>query len=70
MYPMPEYRPRTPQSATQPEMIDTVKTCTRTRAHKEHPNPGGKRREKKGCVSVRAYDVCYGPEKKFADIPE
>jgi hypothetical protein len=26
MYPMPEYRPSTPQSATQPEMIETVKT--------------------------------------------
>jgi len=26
MYPIPEYRPSTPQSAAQPEMIDIVKT--------------------------------------------
>jgi hypothetical protein len=26
MYPIPEYRPSTPQSAAQPEMVDTVKT--------------------------------------------
>jgi hypothetical protein len=25
MYPIPEYRPSTPQSAAQPEMVDTVK---------------------------------------------
>lgn len=41
---MPEYRPSTPQSAAQPEMIETVKTYART------PNPGGgeEKREKKG----------------------
>jgi hypothetical protein len=32
MYPIPEYRPSTPQSAAQPEMIDTVKTYTRAGA--------------------------------------
>jgi len=26
MYPIPENRPSTPQSAAQPEMVDTVKT--------------------------------------------
>jgi len=26
MYPIPEYRPSKPQSAAQPEMVDTVKT--------------------------------------------
>lgn len=61
MYPMPEYRPSTPQSATQPEMIETVKTYVRT------PNPGGgKRREKKrrkgvsvpACVCVALKEIC------------
>ena len=29
MYPIPEYRPSTPQSDAQPEMVDTVKTYPR-----------------------------------------
>src|SRR6266851_1479996 len=40
MYPIPEYRPSTPQSAAQPEMIDTVKTYTRARG-------GGKKEQNK-----------------------
>jgi hypothetical protein len=31
MYPIPEYRPSTPQSAAQPEMIDIVKTYINAR---------------------------------------
>jgi hypothetical protein len=38
MYPIPEYRPSTPQSAAQPEMVDTVKT------YKAHSNTAGRQR--------------------------
>jgi hypothetical protein len=30
-YPIPEYRPSTPQSAAQPEMVDIVKTYSTTK---------------------------------------
>ena len=62
MYPMPEYRPSTPQSAAQPEMIDTVKTYNAP--HEGHPNPDGKRRERK------ERERWALKEKKNRNIPE
>jgi hypothetical protein len=52
MNPIPEYRPSTPQSVAQPEMIDTVKTYDA----QEYPDPSGKRREdgcERACIGLK-----------------
>jgi hypothetical protein len=62
MNPIPEYRPSTPQSVAQPEMIDTVKTYDA----QEYPDPSGKRRED-GCERA----CCIGPKENFyKHVPE
>ena len=53
MYPIPEYRPSTPQSDTQPEMVDTVKTYTRPFFREPKIRVEEKRREEKGGGYVR-----------------
>jgi len=52
MYPIPEYRPSTPQSNTQPEMVDTVKTYTRPFFREPKIRTEEKRRERERCMCV------------------
>jgi hypothetical protein len=54
MYPTPEYRPSTPQSDAQPEMVDTVKTYTRPFFREPQTRVEEKRKKERGGASVCA----------------
>jgi len=58
MYPIPEYRPSTPQSDTQPEMVDTVKTYTRPFFREPKIRVEEKRREGGMYVGREGFGPC------------
>ena len=53
MYPIPEYRPSTPQSDAQPEMVETVKTYTRPFFREPQTRVEEKRKREGRCQCVR-----------------
>lgn len=53
MYPIPEYRPSTPQRDAQPEMVDTVKTYTRPFFREPQTRVEEKRKREGRCQCVR-----------------
>jgi len=64
MYPIPEYRPSTPQSDAQPVMVDAVKTYTRP-FFRETQIRAEEDRKRGVCVCVYVGRERVGPRRKI-----